>query len=74
MTSSSLFDDTADNIDMLAEKLYKKYKGKHIDALTLFHNDQVNTKYCLSHYTKALRKLVFDGKFMQYLLIIKSTE
>lgn len=62
MTSSSLFDDTADNIEKLADELYKKYKGKHIDALTLFKNDQVNTKYCLSHYTKALRKLVFDGK------------
>lgn len=62
MTSSSLFDDTADNIEKLADELYKKYKGKHIDALTLFKNDQVDTKYCLSHYTKALRKLVFDGK------------
>lgn len=62
MSSSLLFDDTTENIDKLAEELYKKYKGNHIDALSLFKKDQVNTKYCLSHYTKALRKLVFDGK------------
>lgn len=62
VTNATLFDDSAANIDRLSEELYNKYKGKHIDALSLFKRDQVNTKYCLSHYTKALRKLVLDGK------------
>lgn len=74
MPNASLFDDTADNIEQLAADLYKKYKGNHIDALTLFKNDQVNTNYCLSHYTKALRKLVGDGKIRSVFIDNKKHE
>lgn len=57
-----LFDYSSDNIQSLADRLLGVYKGKVIDARTLFDKDQVNTKYCLSHYTEALRKLVEEGK------------
>lgn len=57
-----LFDYSSDNIHALADRLIKVYKGKIIDARTLFDEDQVNTKFCLSHYTEALRKLVEEGK------------
>lgn len=74
MTNTSLFNDSEENIDRLAANLYNKYKGCHLDALTLFKKDQVNTKYCLSHYTKALRNLVRDGKIRSVFLDNKRHE
>lgn len=68
MQNVSLFDDSEGNIDKLSADLYNKYKGCHIDALTLFKKDQINTKYCLSHYTKALRNLVQEGKIRSVFL------
>lgn len=60
--SADLFDYSSDNIQCLAERLFELYKGRTIDSRTLFNADQVNTNYCLSHYTEALRLLVSEGK------------
>lgn len=55
---NELFDDYSINIDMLAESLLKKYKGKKLSSYTLFEEHQISGLYSRSHYTKALRKLV----------------
>lgn len=57
-----LFDYSSDNIQSLADRLFDIYRGKVVDARSLFDTDQIKTNYCLSHYTEALRKLVEEGK------------
>lgn len=56
-----LFDFNDENIETLSMSLYNKYKGKVIDALTLFKQDQIHTQYSPSHYVRALRNLVGKG-------------
>lgn len=57
-----LFDDYNSNIIALRDSLYEEYRGRIIDAKTLFDEHQKNTKYCLRHYTEALRWLVSLNK------------
>ena len=56
-----LFDFYNDNIENLSMRLYEMYKGRVIDAYTLFKQDQINTQYSPSHYVRALRYLVGKG-------------
>lgn len=61
---NELFDLSLQNIENLADKIYNKYKGKSITALSLFEDHHKNELYSLPHYRKALRKLVEDDKII----------
>ena len=61
-TSSSLFGTHDLNIITLSNDLYSKFKGKTLTARNLFDVHQINSKYCATQYTAALRKLVEDKK------------
>jgi len=51
-----------DNIDNLKSTIEKLYRGRTIDAATLFNEHQKNTKYAGRHYRLALRQMVNEGK------------
>ncbi len=55
--TNSLFDFGEDNADTLGKQLFKTYKGRTIDAKTLFDEHQKGGKYCGTHYRDALRRL-----------------
>ncbi len=46
------------NADALGRQLVQSYKGKTIDAKSLFDEHHAGGKYCGSHYIEALRALV----------------
>jgi len=56
--STFLFDFGDENVAALGKQLLQTYKGKTIDARSLFDEHQQGGKYCGTHYAKALRDLV----------------
>lgn len=61
-SSQDLFDYNEDNIDLLKDEIYNKFKGQTLTALELFERHQTKTLYSRTHYNKALRKLVEENK------------
>jgi hypothetical protein len=51
-----------ENVTSLSSLLTEKYKGKTITAKVLFDEHQTSTKWSGSHYLKALRYMVEQGK------------
>lgn len=51
-----------ENIDNLKTSLESDYKGKTVDAESLFKEHQKDTKYAGRHYRLALRQLANEGK------------
>ena len=58
---TSLFGDTHEAVDALKELLCKEYKGKTVNALSLFEEHQKTSRYCRDHYTVALMNAVKEG-------------
>ena len=65
-TTIELFDIKSINIDKLKDELITKYSGKKLSASELYEEDHINTLYSRTHYTAALRKLVFENKLNTY--------
>jgi len=59
---NELFDFASMNVDKLKEELYKAYRGKQISANSLFDQHHTTNLYSRSHYTRALRRLVEEGR------------
>lgn len=51
-----------ENISLLSDEIYKKFKGKTISARKLFEMHHPTSKFCGSHYAKTLRAMVEEGK------------
>jgi len=61
---NKIFDEHAKsrNVDNLKELIQSEYSGKSVLSEDLFNNHHKNNLYSRSHYTKALRRLVEEGK------------
>lgn len=55
------FDFKDANQKALSSDLLKSFKGQEISARDLFLKHHVNNKFCSTHYSKTLRKMVEDG-------------
>jgi three-Cys-motif partner protein len=62
MGENSLLNFGDQNIQILSEKLEKKYKGRIVSARALFDEHQPGTSWCGSHYLTTLRHMVELGK------------
>lgn len=49
------------NIEILAEQLEKRYRGRTIDARSLFEEHHTSNSWCPSHYAKTLRYMHENG-------------
>lgn len=62
--AEELFDVSSMNIDKLKTEILNKFKGRTINSYELFENHHTSGLYSRSHFTEALRRLVYEEKLI----------